>query len=99
MFFMRSRNQQIDSPSRRTERRLGARYPLAYRSLSASLAKGHEDRPTENGGRLAFAERRRPSSIQAGMAPASELSSASVAASSSSVSGRHLARCRASPVS
>ena len=33
--------------------------------------KGQEDRPPENGGRLAFAERRRRSSIQAGMAPAS----------------------------
>ena len=33
--------------------------------------KDQEDRPPENGGRLAFAERRRPSSIQAGMASAS----------------------------
>jgi hypothetical protein len=39
---------------------------------SAHLSdKGQEDRPPENGGRLAFAERRWPSSIQAGMAPAS----------------------------
>ena len=39
---------------------------------SAHLSdKGQEDRPPENGGRLAFAERRRPSSIQPGMAPAS----------------------------
>jgi hypothetical protein len=36
---------------------------------------------------------------QVGPAPASARSSASAAASSSPVSGRHLARCRASPVS